>query len=43
MNAMMNVIISEGLEDKEFIEKRTKNYEELKEVVQNTLLKWPKK
>jgi formate dehydrogenase major subunit len=33
MNAMMNVIISEGLEDKEFIEKRTKNYEELKEVV----------
>jgi formate dehydrogenase alpha subunit len=33
MNAMMNVIISEGLEDKEFIEKRTKNYEELKELV----------
>ena len=33
MNAMMNVIISEGLEDKEFIEKRTKNFEELKEVV----------
>ena len=33
MNAMMNVIISEGLEDKEFIEKRTKNYEELKEMV----------
>jgi formate dehydrogenase (coenzyme F420) alpha subunit len=33
MNAMMNVIISEGLEDKEFIEKRTKNYEELKKVV----------
>lgn len=33
MNAMMNVIISEGLEDKDFIEKRTKNYEELKEVV----------
>lgn len=35
MNAMMNVIISEGLEDKEFIEKRTKNFEELKEVVKN--------
>ncbi len=33
MNAMMNVIISEGLEDKEFIEARTKNYEELKKVV----------
>jgi len=33
MNAMMNVIISEGLEDKEFIEKRTKNYEKLKKVV----------
>jgi len=28
MNAMMNVIISEGLEDKKFIEERTKNYEE---------------
>lgn len=35
MNAMMNVIISEGLEDKEFIEKRTKNFEDLKEVVKN--------
>ena len=35
MNAMMNVIISEGLEDKDFIEKRTKNFEELKEVVKN--------
>lgn len=35
MNAMMNVIISEGLEDKEFIEKRTKNFEELKAVVKN--------
>lgn len=33
MNAMMNVIISEGLEDKEFIENRTKNFEELKAVV----------
>ena len=30
---MMNVIISEGLEDKKFIEERTKNYEELKELV----------
>ena len=37
MNAMMNVIISEGLEDKEFIEKRTKNFEELKEVVKKYL------
>lgn len=35
MNGMMNVIISEGLEDKEFIEKRTKNFEDLKAVVKN--------
>jgi len=35
LNSMMNVIIEEGLEDKDFIEKRTKGYEELKEVVKN--------
>lgn len=35
LNAMMNVIIEEGLEDKEFIEKRTKGFEELKETVKN--------
>ncbi|MGB9936536.1 MAG: formate dehydrogenase subunit alpha [Methanobacterium sp.] len=33
LNAMMNVIIEEGLEDKEFIESRTKDFEELKEMV----------
>ena len=33
MNAMMNVIISAGLEDQNFIEERTKNYNELKSVV----------
>ena len=31
LNAMMNVIISEGLENKEFINARTENYEVLKE------------
>jgi formate dehydrogenase alpha subunit len=33
LNGMMNVIISEGLEDKAFVEERTEGYEELKEVV----------
>ncbi|MFX0099321.1 MAG: formate dehydrogenase subunit alpha [Candidatus Hodarchaeota archaeon] len=33
LNAMMNVIISEGLEDKEFIEKYCENYDEFKEEV----------
>jgi len=33
LNGLMNVIISEGLEDKEFIETRTENYEELKKIV----------
>ena len=33
INAIMNVIISEGLEDREFIESRTENYEELKKIV----------
>jgi formate dehydrogenase alpha subunit len=32
-NGLMNVIISEGLEDKSFIEERTENYEELKKTV----------
>ena len=31
LNAMMNVIISEGLENREFVESRTENFEELKE------------
>jgi len=35
INGMMNVIIEEGLEDKEFIAERTENYEELKEVVKD--------
>ncbi len=33
LNGLMNVIIAEGLEDKEFIETRTENYEELKTAV----------
>jgi formate dehydrogenase alpha subunit len=33
LNGMMNVILSEGLEDKEFIESRTEGFEELKAVV----------
>ncbi len=33
LNGMMNVIIAEGLEDKEFIKERTENYEELKKLV----------
>jgi formate dehydrogenase alpha subunit len=34
LNGMMNVIISEGLEDKQFIEERTEGFEELKEAVE---------
>ncbi len=33
LNAMMNVIISEGLHDKDFIENRTEGFEELRRVV----------
>ena len=33
LNGMMNVIISEGLEDRAFIEERTEGYEELRQVV----------
>jgi formate dehydrogenase alpha subunit len=33
LNGMMNIIISEGLADEEFIAGRTENYEELKELV----------
>lgn len=32
-NGLMNVIITEGLEDKDFIKERTEDYEELKKVV----------
>ena len=32
-NGMMNVILTEGLEDKEFIEARTENFEEFKKTV----------
>jgi len=32
-NGLMNVIISEGLEDKEFIDERTEGYEEMKKTV----------
>lgn len=34
LNGIMNVIISEGLEDKQFIEERTEGFEELKEAVE---------
>jgi len=34
LNGMMNVIISEGLEDKEFIRTRTEHYEELRKTVE---------
>ena len=33
LNGLMNIIISEGLEDRTFIEERTEGYEELREVV----------
>jgi formate dehydrogenase alpha subunit len=33
INGMMNVIISEGLEDRTFVEERTEGYEELRQVV----------
>jgi len=33
LNGLMNVIISEGLEDRAFIEERTEGYEELRQVV----------
>lgn len=33
INSMMHVILSEGLEDKKFIEKRTRNFEKLKDVI----------
>lgn len=34
INAMMNVIIEEGLEDTDFIKKRTKGFEKLKKVIE---------
>ncbi|RMF94699.1 MAG: formate dehydrogenase subunit alpha [Candidatus Schekmanbacteria bacterium] len=34
LNGIMNIIIKEGLEDKEFISERTENYEELKKTVE---------
>ncbi|MCR5108398.1 MAG: formate dehydrogenase subunit alpha [Lachnospiraceae bacterium] len=34
-NGMMNVIINEGLEDKEFIKERTEGYEKIKEIVKD--------
>jgi formate dehydrogenase alpha subunit len=34
INGMMNVIISEGLEDRDFIRERTEGYEKLRELVQ---------
>ena len=35
INGMINVILSEGLENKEFIEERTENFEALKEAVKD--------
>ena len=40
INAMMNVIITEGLEDKEFIKNRTKDYEKMKEEVMKCTPEW---
>ena len=40
MNAMMYVILSEGLEDKEFIKNRTKGFDELKEEVMKCTPEW---
>ena len=34
LNGIMNVIINEGLQDKDFIEKRTEAYEDMKQVVE---------
>ncbi len=34
MNGMMNVILSEGLQDEEFIKERTEDFDELKKVVE---------
>lgn len=33
LNGLMHIIIKEGLEDKQFVEERTENYEELKTIV----------
>jgi formate dehydrogenase alpha subunit len=35
LNSMMHVILSEGLEDKQFIAERTEGFEQLREVVKN--------
>ena len=35
INGMMNVILEEGLQDKEFIAERTENFEELEKAVKN--------
>ncbi|MFH1615580.1 MAG: formate dehydrogenase subunit alpha [Planctomycetota bacterium] len=35
LNGVMNVIITQGLEDKEFVRNRTENYEQLKKTVAN--------
>ena len=32
-NGMMNIILSEGLEDRKFIDERTENFEEMKKVI----------
>lgn len=40
LNAMMNVIISEGLQDKAFIEERTEDYELLAEAVAGCTPQW---
>jgi formate dehydrogenase alpha subunit len=34
INGMMNVIISEGLEDRDFVQERTEGYEELRQLVE---------
>ncbi|MBU0549734.1 MAG: formate dehydrogenase subunit alpha [Candidatus Omnitrophica bacterium] len=43
INGMMNVIISEGLDAKEYIRERTEGYEELKELVKDYSLEYVEK
>ena len=44
LNGMMNIIIAEGLYDKAFVETRTENFDQLKEVVNKIYRrKWWKK
>ena len=35
ISAMMNVIVSEGLEDKKFVKERTEGFDEIKELIKD--------